>query len=347
MFPAVRTARSTHDAAPCPFDRGDTLRAIGIDVGGTSLRAGVVDELGAIIDTARVATPPDQTGLEDAIIGVVSDLRSRNAVGAVGLAVAGFVATDRRRVMYAPHLAWRDAAVADRISARVDLPVTLEHDANAAAIAEYAYGAARGAEVAVLLAIGTGIGGALLLGGEIFRGAHGVAPELGHLRLVPDGRECSCGKRGCWERYCSGTALAATAGEMLTRYPGRSVVLGTDQRRLTGRRVAAAAREGDVIARRAVADLARWLGEGLALVADVYDPEIVVIAGGVSESAPLFLDQAREHYAKLLTGAGHRPLARIRTAQLGDDAGIVGAARLAVSAAERDMRGLPGVSRRR
>ncbi|MEU6644811.1 ROK family protein [Saccharomonospora sp. NPDC046836] len=309
------------------------MLAIGVDVGGTSVRAGVVDGQGAVLDTARVGTPQDEVALEDAIAGVVEELRNRHEVSAVGLAVAAFVRPDRRSVMFAPHLAWRQAPVADRIAKRVGLPVTLEHDANAATVAEHRFGAARGAQVVTLVAIGTGIGAGLLLDGRIFRGAHGVAPELGHLCVVPGGRACPCGKYGCWERYCSGTALAATAIELLARHPGRSTVLtreiADDPGSVTGRRVAGAARDGDPVAQLAMAELARWLGEGLALVADVYDPEVIVIGGGVSESAPLFLDEAREHYAHAVTGAGHRPLARIRTAQLGDEAAFVGAATLA------------------
>jgi glucokinase len=315
---------------------------IGVDIGGTSVRAGVVDRYGNVLDTARAPTPTSEGALEDAIVSAVGGLAARHRVSAVGLAVAGFVATDRRSVMFAPHLAWRNAAVADRISERLSLPVVLEHDANAAVLAEHRFGAARGARVALLVAIGTGIGGGLLLDGEVFRGAYGVAPELGHLSLVPDGRPCPCGKSGCWERYCSGTALSATAVELLARYPGRSTVLGrevlVDKRALTGRKVAAAARDGDPLAQRAMAELAMWLGKGLALVADIYDPEIVVIAGGVSESAPLFLDDAREHYKKMITGAGYRPLARIRTAQLGDDAAMVGAASLAADSAGKAAR---------
>lgn len=306
---------------------------IGVDIGGTSVRAGVVDRYGTVIDTARAPTPTSEGALEDAIVSAVGTLVARHRVTAVGLAVAGFVTTDRRSVMFAPHLAWRHAPVADRISERLGLPVVLEHDANAAVLAEYRFGAARGSRVALLVAIGTGIGGGLLLDGTVFRGAYGVAPELGHLSLVPGGRPCPCGKSGCWERYCSGTALSATAVELLARYPGGSTVLAreltVDKRAVTGRKVAAAARDGDPLAQRAMAELATWLGEGLALVADVYDPEVVVIAGGVSESAPLFLDDARDHYKKTITGAGYRPLARIRTAQLGDDAAMVGAATLA------------------
>jgi glucokinase len=307
---------------------------VGVDVGGTSVRAGLVDAAGALLDLRRAATPAGDQALEDAIVGVVTELvTAHRGVRGVGLAVAGFVSHDRRHVGFAPHLSWRCVPVADRIERRLDVPVVLEHDANAAALAEYHYGAALGGGVALLVVLGTGIGGALLVDGQLYRGAHGVAPELGHLRLVPDGRPCVCGKRGCWERYCSGTGLATTALELLAAHRAVSGPLareaGGDPQRLSGRRVALAARDGDPVARRAMAELARWLGEGLALVADVYDPEVVVIGGGVSESAPLFLDAAREHYAARVTGAGYRPLARIRTAQLGPEAGIVGAALLA------------------
>ncbi|MCS7476523.1 ROK family glucokinase [Umezawaea endophytica] len=309
------------------------MLTVGVDIGGTSVRAGVVNADGAVIDITRALTPGEEGPLEDAITTAVAELATRHHISAVGLAVAGFVATDRRTVRFAPHLAWRQAPVAQRLSRRTGLPVVLEHDANAAALAEHRFGASRGAKIAVMVALGTGIGGALLIDGKVYRGAHGVAPELGHLRLVPDGRPCPCGKNGCWERYCSGTALSTTAVELLAKNPGVSTVLVRealhDSRAITGRRVAAAARDGDPLALRAMADLAKWLGDGLALVADVYDPEMVVIGGGVSESAPLFLDDARERYAETITGAGHRPLARIRTAQLGDDAGLVGAATLA------------------
>ena len=313
------------------------MLTIGLDVGGTSVRAGVVDRYGDVLDSARTGTPSGEQELEDAIVEVIGELTGRHRVAGIGLAVAGFVAEDRRTVRFAPHLAWRHAPVADRIADRIGLPVVLEHDANAAALGEHRFGAARGAEVAMLIALGTGIGAALLLDGRLFRGAYGVAPELGHLTVVPDGRPCPCGKNGCLERYCSGTALAATAIDLLARKPGISTLLAResahDSRQITGRRVAAAARDGDPLAERAMAEMAKWLGMGLALVADMYDPEVIVIGGGVSESAPLFLDEAREHYAARVTGAGHRPLARIRPAQLGDDSALVGAAALAAESA--------------
>lgn len=193
------------------------MLTVGVDIGGTSVRAGVVDSGGAVLDQRRAHTASGEAALEDAITGVVAELAGEHPVAAVGLAVAGFVTADRLRVRFAPHLPWRDAAVVERLGDRLGLPVLLDNDANAAMVAEHRFGAARGARVVVLVALGTGIGGALLIDGQLFRGGYGVAPELGHLQVVLAGRSCACGKRGCWERYCSGTALAVTAVELLAR----------------------------------------------------------------------------------------------------------------------------------
>lgn len=319
------------------------MLTVGVDVGGTSVRAGLVDATGAVLDLRRAPTAGSDEALEDAVASVVAELvdehgaaphgRSGAGVAALGLAVAGFVDADRKQVRFSPHLPWRGVAVAERIQRRVGVPVLLEHDANAAAVAEHRFGAAAGAGVAVLLALGTGIGSALLLDGTLFRGAHGVAPELGHVQVVPGGRPCACGKRGCWERYCSGTALVTTALELLAQHGSTAGLLARKvaaaPHQVSGRCVAAAAREGDPVAVGAMGEMARWLGAGLALVADLYDPQLVIIAGGVAESGPLLLDEARDHYAATVTGAGYRPLARIERSQLGDRAGIVGSALLA------------------
>ena len=189
------------------------MLTVGVDIGGTSVRAAVVDPSGRIVAATRAATPHTVAESYDVLATLVDELRSQNDIAAVGLAVAGFVSADRRRVMFAPHLAWRDDEVPGRLADRLGLPVIMDHDVNSAAWAEYRVGAAAGSPVALLVAIGTGIGAGLIVDGAIYRGAHGVAPELGHLVLVPGGRPCPCGKRGCWERYCSGTALAQTAVE--------------------------------------------------------------------------------------------------------------------------------------
>ncbi|WP_067830101.1 ROK family glucokinase [Nocardia inohanensis] len=317
---------------------GNVPLTVGIDVGGTNIRASVVDGSGEVLDTVTAPTPQSARALEDALARAVRELCARHPIGAVGLAVAGFVDEDRATVRFAPHLPWEDAPVAQRLTDRLGLPVILEHDANAALWAEYRFGAAAGGRNVVLVAIGTGIGAALLISGQLYRGSYGVAPELGHIQVVPQGRACACGKRGCWERYCSGTALVDTALEMLATDPQRSKVLAREALRdpgsLTGRRVAGAAQDGDPVAQDVMTDFARWLGLGLAAVSDIFDPDLIVVAGGVSTSAPLFLDDAREHYAASITGARHRHLARIRTAQLGEAAGMIGAAELARAALE-------------
>lgn len=305
------------------------MLTIGVDIGGTSVRAAVVDPDGSIMAEVRAAPTPDRAAaLDDVVAELVDGLAARHPVQAVGLAVAGFVDPDRRTVAFGAHVPWRDDHVVDRLTERLGLPVVLEHDANAAGLAEHRVGAAAGASVAVLVALGTGIGAALLVDGAVFRGAYGVAPELGHLTVVRGGRPCPCGKRGCLERYCSGTALGRSAEELIATSEEFSLLRATWERAepVTGRDVAHAAEAGDGLARRVVEEFAEWLGQGLALVADVFDPDVVVIGGEVSASASLYLDGARRRYAEEVTGGGHRRLAEIRPAVLGGHAGMVGAA---------------------
>ncbi len=196
--------------------------------------------------------------------------------------------------MFAPHLAYRDSRVPSRLGDRLGLPVVMEHDVNAAVWAEHRIGAAVGADVALLIALGTGIGAGLIVGERIYRGAFGVAPELGHITVVPGGRPCPCGKVGCWERYCSGTALAQTAAELGMEAAGP----------ITGQLVGRAARDGHPTAQAAVDDLGEWLARGMALAIDVFDPEVIVIGGGVSSIADLFLPAAEDRLGELVTGAG-------------------------------------------
>ena len=304
---------------------------IGIDIGGTSVRAAVIGADGEIHASLRDATPHTERETEDILVTLITKLASTGPVTAVGMAVAGFISTDRQRVMFAPHLAWRDADVPQRISERVGLPVVMDHDVNSAAWAEYRRGASTGAGIALLIALGTGIGAGLIIDGEIYRGAHGVAPELGHLTVVPNGRPCACGKRGCWERYCSGTALAETARELMAdnEAPILRQLSGNDPAALTGTMVAIAATEGDPAALAAMDDLGNWLAQGLALVTDVLDPEVIVVGGGVASAAGMFLPLAVSEFAGLITGAGHRPVPRVELARFGDRAGIIGAALLA------------------
>jgi glucokinase len=313
----------------------EAVPTIGIDIGGTSVRASVVGSDSSILTSVRAPTPGTVDRTEAVLVDLVEKLRAEYEIRAVGLAVAGFVSADRSRVMFAPHLAWRNDPVPGRLSERLGLPVVMEHDVNAAAWAEYRRGAAAGASVALLVAVGTGIGAGLVVGGQVYRGAFGVAPELGHVVVVPDGRSCPCGKRGCWERYCSGTALAQTARELWEAGGPTTLsdLAGGDPHALTGTMVAQAARAGDPVAREAMTDLGRWLGVGLAIAADVLDPAVVVIGGGVSGASDLFLDSTRSVLSALITGGRNRPQPQLALARFGDAASVVGAALLAAEAA--------------
>ena len=311
------------------------LAALGIDVGGTKVAGGVVTADGTILATARRATPGGSVAdTEDAIAAVVEDLATWHGDELVGVGVgaAGWFDRTGDTVLFSPHLAWRDSTLRKDLAARLQRPLWVGNDADAAAWAEYRYGAARGADLALMITLGTGIGGGIVIEGRLQRGAHGVAGEWGHMRVVPDGRLCACGNRGCWEQYASGTALGQTAREVART--SRAAAAGLlervdgDPERLTGEDVARAAHDGDPLALELVTEVGMWLGQGIADLAAVLDPEVVVIGGGVSLLGEMVLRPARERLDRALPGRGFRPGPRIAAADLGAQAGMVGAADL-------------------
>jgi glucokinase len=310
--------------------------AIGIDIGGTKVAGGVVDEAGTVIDRERRDTPGADAGATaDVIVDVVHALAARHAVAAVGIGAAGWIGSDRATVLFAPHLAWRGEPLRDSLAGRIDLPLFVENDANAAAWAEYRFGVATEQSVTVCVTLGTGIGGGLVIDGSVYRGAFGVACEYGHMTVVPDGLPCACGNRGCLEMYASGRALARQAREVASASPmaaARMLALAGSADGLSGPVVTAAAAEGDPAALSICTDMGRWLGRGLANLAAVLDPGMFVIGGGVSAAGELLIKPAREEFAHSLTGRGFRPVAAVEVAALGPDAGLVGAADLARAA---------------
>ncbi|EPD69834.1 ROK family protein [Corynebacterium pyruviciproducens] len=312
-----------------------TPLTLGFDIGGTNLRGAVVDANGNILDSAQIPTPSSEDHMERGIVHVANKLRRSWDVKACGLAIAGFIDPDLETVSYGPHVPWRNAPVRARLEEQLHMPVRIEHDANSAAWGEYRFGAAMQSRVWVLFAIGTGIGATLMVDGEIYRGAFGVAPEFGHLVVVPGGRPCSCGKSGCLERYCSGTALEDTAREVIGCAQFEDSELARtyydEPEKLTGRVIMAAAKRGDPAAVAVVNNFAMWLGHGLSIVSDVLDPELIVIAGGVADEAALYLDKAQDAYASSIVGAGYRKVARLKTAELGSSAGMIGVSDLARS----------------
>ena len=227
----------------------------------------------------------------------------------------------------------------DALSARLGLPVLVDNDANAAGLAEAQLGAGRGHRFVLCVNLGTGLGGSLVLDGEIYRGAAGMAGEFGHMQVVPDGLRCPCGNRGCWEQYASGNALVRDARELvLTDSPVAHhlrELAGADSAGLTGPMITEAARTGDALATELIADMGRWLGVGLANMTAAFDPGCIVVGGGVSEAGDLLLDPTREAFSRQLVGRGHRAEPVIVGAALGPDAGFIGAADMARSAARR------------
>jgi len=308
--------------------------AIGVDIGGTKIAAGVVDDSGRILEQQRVQSPvADVRAVEEAIASLVTTLRERHEVEGIGLGVAGHIDRDRARVLFAANLVWQNVDLKHDLEERLALPVVVENDANAAAWGEYTFGAAADADDLLLVTVGTGVGGGIVLGGSLQRGAFGIAAEIGHVRIERNGRECTCGQRGCLEQYASGSALVRSAREAASKDPANAgavlAAAGGDVDAITGPLLTELALAGDAFAVEQLAELGHWLGEGIAVIAAVLDPGVVVIGGGVSEAGDLLLKPAEAAFRAHLTAGSHRPQAEFRLAMLGNSAGLVGSADLA------------------
>ena len=307
---------------------------IGVDVGGTKIAAGVIDDSGTVLESERMATPASDTeAVAAAIARLIGTLAQRHQVEAVGIGAAGWVDAARTTVLFAPNLAWRDVPLRDAVEQACGLPVVVENDANAAAWGEYRFGAGTGVDDLLCVTVGTGIGGGIVTGGELYRGGFCIGGEVGHLRVIPDGRRCSCGNKGCWEQYASGRAMVTEARQVLesgSLLGARLCELaGGDPAALTGPMVTAAAAEGDEFSCDLLDEVGQWLGAGLASLAAVLDPGLVVVGGGVSEAGEMLAGPARRALARNLPGRRFRPVVELRLASLGNSAGMVGAADLA------------------
>ncbi|QCX27149.1 ROK family protein [Nocardioides jishulii] len=289
---------------------------VGIDVGGTKVLAGRVDAAGRVARVVRLPSGGPSAPVE-LLEQTLTEALARVCAGAtptgVGVAAAGLVDAVGEVVSFAPHLPWRDADVRTRLSARWGVPVALENDATCAVWAEVEHGALVGVSDALMVALGTGIGGGLVVGGHVVRGAGGMAGEFGHMQVVPDGRPCPCGLTGCWERYCSGSALAMAAGPRFGSGPA----------------ITDAARADDEGALAAFDEVGRWLGVGVANLVAAVDPSVVVIGGGVSAADDLLLVPAARALRTHLVAAADRRLPELVVAHHAENAGVVGAAVLA------------------
>jgi glucokinase len=308
--------------------------SIGIDVGGTKVLGGVVDEKGNVVERARKETPSQGgQGLTQTIADTARELMEKHAVVSVGVSAAGFVSSDRKTMLATPNIAdWNGVDLDFQLTALIGLPVVIENDANAAAWGEAKFGAGQNEAHMMMLTIGTGIGGGIVVNGELYRGAFGIAAEFGHMRVVPDGHLCGCGARGCFEQYASGNALLRRVREAINASPeiarnllsrGDGTVAG-----LTGQAITAAARDGDPVALAAFNTTGQWLGAGIASLSVLLDPACVVIGGGVIDAGEILLKPTRESLERTMPFAGKHPSPRLIAAALGNEAGLVGVADL-------------------
>ena len=309
------------------------MHAIGIDIGGTKIAGAVVDELGAIVREDRVPTDASRPEeIENAVVAMIERLSDGpEEIAGAGVAAAGFIDAAQSTVYYAPNINWRHEPFREKLEARIDLPVIIENDANAAGWAEFRYGAGRLVSDMVILTIGTGVGGAIVSNDRLFRGGFGAGAEIGHMRVVPGGLPCGCGAHGCIEQYGSGRALQRMANE-LADAGGIGQVLADVRSRngsLTGSDISALIMAGDPGALAALRQLGDWLGQACASLGAVLDPQLFVFGGGVAQAGELLLEPIRLAYLENLPARGFHPEPEFKIAELVNDAGVVGAADLA------------------
>jgi len=311
----------------------DIQCVIAMDLGGTKIKVAGVDDCGNILGSREEPSPSDSgaamvEALERLASGAVEEYGARGCeVKAIGVGAAGYVLQREGVMVSAPNIAWRNEHLREIAARATGLPAFLDNDANGAAAGEHLYGVARGKSDFVLLTLGTGIGGGIYAGGRLLRGHRGMASEPGHVQLDPDGPPCGCGRNGCLEALASGTALARIAREVATG-EGAALLPGGDGSEITGKTVAETARRKDPVALRAFEIWSDNLGMGVASLIHIFDPELVVLGGGVSESGELFIDLVREAVLR----HGIRAIVEgvpIEISALGNDAGILGAAALA------------------
>lgn len=306
---------------------------VGIDIGGTKIAGGVVDDDGRIVEQLRVETPVEIAALEDAVVDMVRHLKDSYDVTAVGVAAAGFVDRDGAVIIHAPNIAWRNEPLKAKLEGRLDMPVTIENDANAAGWAEYRFGGGAHVDDMVMLTLGTGVGGAVILNGRLYRGGHGIGAELGHMRFTRDGRPCGCGQNGCLEQYASGRALQREANAIADAGGiGEALAaVRAEKGSISGPAVSRLVLADDPGALEALRRVATALGEACGGFQAVLDPSLFVIGGGVAELGDVLLEPVRLAYETSLPGYGDRPVAEFAIARLGNSAGIIGAADLAGS----------------
>ncbi|MBA2441575.1 MAG: ROK family protein [Rubrobacter sp.] len=308
----------------------EAVYAVGLDVGGTKIAAGLVDRDGELLREERYPTVGSPAKLLDALERAVVEACEGQSVGAVCLGVPGLIMARENRVVFSPNLrAIEGIPLKDELEHRTGSPITIENDANAAAWGEFRFGAGSGVDNLVFVTLGTGVGGGIITEGLLLRGAHGSGGELGHTTLHATGPRCTCGNRGCFEALASGSAIERRARELARAEPGSALgKVAAESGEVSGEEVTRLARRGDPGAVSVLREAGRWLGIGLAGFVNVFNPEVVAVGGGVSAAGDLILAPAREE-VRLRARSPSRDLVEVREATLGAASGMLGAAALA------------------
>jgi len=309
----------------------DTRLAIGLDIGGTKIAGAVVDEHGTVVAEHVEPTPAESSGeaVTEVLLSMIDRFRADHDVVTIGVGAAGIVEWPAGVMLWAPNNAYRDWPVREQLEKATTLPVIVDNDANVAALAEARLGEPY--PNMVLITVGTGIGGGLVLDGQIYRGPTGLGAELGHIILNPDGPRCGCGNHGCFEAYASGTALTRMARDAAADDPeGLIARLGAEDGEVTGHTVVKAVQQGDETAKAVFARLGRWLGVGIASLANIFEVNAVVVGGGLVETGELLLAPARAVAREYAYAPNARGIAPVLPATFGADAGKIGAALLAL-----------------
>ena len=304
-----------------------------LDIGGTKIACGIYDENLDLVREWKVPTGKSLSDIEGAVLKACRRAQEEEGIAAIGISAAGNIKPDRRTIAFSTNIpCWIDYPFAEIIEGEFKVPVIIENDANAAGWAEFAHGSGQGSSNMVMVTLGTGMGGALVLNKELYRGSFGMAGEVGHLPMVSSGLPCGCGLFGCAEKYASGTALETLAKQAVRRDPEAGEKLlelcEGDPDRITGSLVFAAAEAGDELSLSIFRETGAWLGKTLAAISAVLDPDVYVLGG--SAATPLLLSEARAAYPKFLQASSFRPHAEIKLAKFSGDAGMIGAADLAL-----------------
>ena len=309
---------------------------IGLDVGGTTFKAGVVNEKGEILCKAAYPTMIELPyakiieNMANLCRQVVADAGLTMAdIASIGVGVPGIFDQKTGVIPFCTNLGWHDIPFVEEMHRHIDLPVYVDNDATVAGLAESIAGVSAGSEASVFLTLGTGVGGGIIINGKPYSGVHGIGSEIGHMILKLDGEPCTCGNHGCFERYASATAIIREAKKAVAEHPESSILqkCGGDPEKINAKIVIDAAREGDAAGAQVFGDYVRALANGIVSIIHLLDPEMIVLGGGVSMAGDFLLDAVREA-VKPLVMFKTMPFARIEQARLGNDAGIIGAAML-------------------